>query len=134
MSEIAALGATATLTRVVTDDDTAASFGAHFPRAAATPWILGLAEVACHNVVASELDAGMVTVGTHASIKHIAPTPVGAAVTATARLVERDGRRLKFEVSLDDGSEICATLTHDRAVVAADVISQRLAAKEGSTR
>src|SRR5207247_10602395 len=47
----------ATLTRRVTDADTAAQFGAAFPPAASTPFVLGLAAVACHEAVSPSLDA-----------------------------------------------------------------------------
>jgi predicted thioesterase len=111
----------------VSEADTAAGFGPHFPRAAATPFVLGLAEVACHNVIAPELAPGEVTVGTAATIEHQLPSPVGATLTARAQLVERDGRRLRFEVEVFDGDEICATVNHSRAVVSAEKIEKRLA-------
>lgn len=118
---------TGSLTKTVGDGDTAAGFGPHFPRAASTPFVLGLAEVACHNVIAPELAAGEVTVGTSATIEHQLPSPVGATLTARARLLERDGRRLRFEVEVFDGAELCATVTHGRAIVLAERIEKRLA-------
>jgi predicted thioesterase len=118
---------TGSLSRVVGEADTAAGFGAHFPRAAATPFVLGLAEVACHNVIAPELAPGEVTVGTAATIEHQLPSPVGATLTAHARLVERDGRRLRFEVEVFDGDDVCARISHSRAVVLAEKIEKRLA-------
>jgi predicted thioesterase len=118
---------TQSLSRTVGEGDTAAGFGAHFPKAASTPFVLGLAEVACHNVVANELAPGEVTVGTAATIEHRLPSPVGAELTARARLVERAGRRLQFEVEVFDGDHVCATVTHARAIVLAERIEQRLA-------
>ncbi|MBU8821910.1 thioesterase family protein [Mycolicibacterium goodii] len=118
---------TQSLSRTVGEGDTAAGFGAHFPKAASTPFVLGLAEVACHNAIADELAPGEVTVGTAATIEHRLPSPVGAELTARARLVQRDGRRLQFEVEVFDGDRVCATVTHARAIVLAEKIEQRLA-------
>lgn len=118
---------TGSLTRVVGDNDTAASFGTHFPRAAATPFVLGLAEVACHNTIAPELADGEVTVGTSATIEHLLPSPVGAMLTARATLDERDGRRLQFSVDVFDGVELAAKISHGRAIVSAKKIADRLA-------
>jgi fluoroacetyl-CoA thioesterase len=68
-------------------------------------------------------------VGVSAEIEHVAPTPVGATVTATAELVEQDRRRYTFEVTLHDGVEVCARIKHVRAAVGPAVIEERLAAK-----
>jgi predicted thioesterase len=119
----------ASLSAVVSEGDTAAAYGTHFPKAAATPFVLGLAEVACHRVVAPALSDGEVTVGTHAVVAHLLPSPVGATLTAHARLVERDGRRLRFAVEVLDGEEVCARVEHDRAVVRSDKIEARLLAR-----
>jgi fluoroacetyl-CoA thioesterase len=115
--------------QVVGPGDTAAAFGPDFPAAAATPWVLGLAEVTCHDVIADMIDAGSITVGVSAEIQHVAPTPVGATVTATAELVEQDRRRYTFDVSLHDGTEVCARIRHVRAAVAPGTIQERLAVK-----
>jgi fluoroacetyl-CoA thioesterase len=121
--------ARAELSKVVGVGDTAAGFGPHFPAAAATPFVLGLAEVACHNAVAEDLQAGEVTVGVRATIEHLSPSPVGATLTAKARLVRREGRILSFAVEVMDAGDVCATVVHDRAVVLSEKISQRLAAR-----
>lgn len=108
---------TAALSRTVTDADTAERFGAEFPPAASTPFVLGLAEVACHRAVASTLAPGEITVGSHADISHLAPSPVGATLVATATLRERAGRRLEFDVEVLDGETAVAQIAHTRVVV-----------------
>ncbi len=122
---------TGSLSQTVSDVDTAAMFGPDFPKAASTPFVLGLAEVACHNIVAGELQDGELTVGTAATIEHLLPSAVGATLTARATLVERDGRRLHFTVEVFDGDNVCATLTHSRAVAQAQKIADRLAQHGG---
>jgi fluoroacetyl-CoA thioesterase len=122
---------TGSLSRTVTEADTAAMFGPDFPKAASTPFVLGLAEVACHNIVAGELQYGELTVGTAATIEHLLPSAVGATLTARATLVERSGRRLHFEIEVFDGDDLCATLTHGRAIAQAQKIKDRLAQQRG---
>ncbi len=119
----------ASVQRVVTEADTAAAYGPDFPPAAATPFVLGLAEVACHQVVLPDLASGEVTVGTSASIEHLLPSPVGATLVASATLTHTEGRRLSFQVEVHDGPDLCARVAHDRAVVRIDKINARLAAR-----
>ncbi len=108
---------TASVARTVSQADTATAWGAEFPPAASTPFVLGLAEVACHRAVASGLGHEEITVGTSAAIEHVAASPVGATLVASARLVDRSGRRLAFEVEVNDGPNVIATITHVRAIV-----------------
>jgi predicted thioesterase len=117
---------TATLQRKVTATDTARAYGDVFPEAAATPFVLGLAEVTCHEAIASELAPGDITVGVRAVVEHFAPTPIGWTLTATATEVARDGRRRTHRVVItDDGGE-CAVIEHERAVVRASSLARRM--------
>jgi len=116
----------AVIERQVTAEDTAASWGAEFPPAASTPFALGLAEVACHRAVAAELKPEEVTVGTEASIRHLAPSPIGAWLRASARLVSRDGRWLEFVVTIEDAEEVVAEIEHTRAIVDRESMLERL--------
>jgi len=116
----------ATLERPVTESDTAAAWGAEFPAAASTPFVLGLAEVACHCAVREDLAENEITVGTGAVIEHLAPTPVGRTLTVHARLVGREGRKLQFVVEVQDGERLAARVEHTRAVVDRQAIMSRL--------
>ncbi len=117
----------AVLEREVTDHDTAARWGEEFPPAASTPFVLGLAEVTCHMVVAAELDDTEVTVGTGATIRHLAPSRVGATLRATAELRSHSGRRLEFFVTVEDAGVVVAEIEHTRARVDRANLLERLA-------
>lgn len=117
------------LERTVTEADTASAYGSQFPPAASTPFVLGLAEVACHNAVADGLGDGEVTVGTRAVVDHLAPSPVGVRLVARARLREREGRRLVFDVEVFEGEDVVARVEHVRAVARSAKIEERLAAR-----
>ena len=69
------------------------------------------------------------TVGTHVDVSHSAATPPGLVVTARARLVGVDGRRLRFEVDADDGIDLIARGTHERVVILRERFDARLAEK-----
>ena len=50
-------------------------------------------------------------------MSHLAPTPVGMSVRATAKLVQVEGRRLLFKVSAEDASGVVGRGTHERVVI-----------------
>lgn len=104
-------------TLVVGENETAAHFGAGGVRVLATPVMIGLMENAAWQAVEHELPGGETTVGTRVNVRHMAATRVGERVTATAELVEIDGRRLVFRVSAYDEHRQIGEGTHERARV-----------------
>jgi predicted thioesterase len=111
------VGATADVTHAVAEADTATAFGSGDVPVLATPRVLALLEEATVAAVAPSMADGQTTVGTRISLEHQAATPVGRTVTASARLVAVDGRRLEFEVTLTDGATVAAFGTVERIVV-----------------
>lgn len=91
----------ASVTHIVGDADTAAALGSGDLPVLATPRTLAwLEEATC---AALDLDDGRTSVGTRVEVEHIAASPVGATITATADLVHEDGRLLRFRVAAHDG-------------------------------
>jgi predicted thioesterase len=111
------VGATADVTHVVAEADTATALGSGDVPVLATPRVLALLEAATVAAVAPSMPDGQTSVGTRISLEHQAATPVGRTVTARARLVAADGRRLEFEVTLNDGETVAAFGTVERVVV-----------------
>ncbi len=111
------IGSTAETSRTVGESDTAAAWDPGLPPAASTPFVLGLAELACHAMIAGELGADELSVGAGARIEHLRPSRVGATLVARARLDRSDGRRLGFTVEVRDAGEVVARVEHDRAIV-----------------
>ncbi len=95
----------------------------------ATPYLAAVMEQACAESVADGLEAGKSTVGTALDIKHLAPTPVGMAITCDSTLVEADGRRLVFEVAVRDECETIGVGRHERFVVDGDRFTDKARAK-----
>ena len=104
----------------VTEANTAIKVGSGSVPVFATPMLVALMETAAINSIDSLLAEGMTTVGTKIEISHTAATPVGMSVTAHARLVEADRKRLVFEVSAEDGSGEIGKGRHERFVVDLD--------------
>lgn len=113
-------GLTATVREAVGDDDTAEAIGSGDVPVLATPVVLTLVERAAVAAVAPQLDAGTTTVGARVGLDHLVPSPVGERVSATARLEEVDGRRLKFSFQVSDGRRVVARGIHLRVVVGRD--------------
>ena len=119
---------------VIGEDHTAEAFGAGGVRVFGTPMMIGLMENAAWRLVQPQLGEGDTTVGVLVNVRHLAATPVGDTVTATAELIEIDGRRLVFRVSAYDSRQLIGEGTHERAVVSLERFLARLAGSpSGST-
>jgi predicted thioesterase len=105
-------------TLVVGEEQTAARFGAGGVRVLATPVMIGLMENAAWQTVQPELPPGDTTVGILVSVRHLAATPIGGRVVATAELIAMDGRRLVFRVTAHDDHRPIGEGTHERMRVA----------------
>jgi len=83
----------------------------------ATPAVLALAEAAACAAVAGRLPRGRTSVGTWAELEHLAATPVGLAVSASATLLAVDGRTLEFSLEVSDPGGVVARGRHRRAII-----------------
>jgi predicted thioesterase len=117
-------GLRASVERTVGSSDTAIAHGSGDVDVLATPAVVALCEAAAVKAVASSLDPGQTSVGVHIDVEHLAPTPVGMDVVASAELAEVDGRKLRFTVEASDGSGVVARGTHARVVVDRDRFSK----------
>ena len=118
-------GLSASLTLVVDEADTALAIGSGDVPVLATPRVIALAEQATIEAVTDELAAGATTVGYEVQLAHLAPTPVGAKVTADVVLEGIEGRRLTFRVSVTDARGLVAAGRITRVIVARDRFIER---------
>jgi predicted thioesterase len=63
------------------------------------------------------------------NVRHLAATPLGMRVTATAELIELDGRRLIFRVTAQDERGPIGEGLHERARVRLDGFLARVNAR-----
>ena len=119
----------ATVTEAVTEDKTALSVGSGSLRVYATPAMLALIEKAACKALEGLLAEGETTVGTLLNVKHLAATPVGMQVSATAELIERDGRKFVFSVTASDECGVIGDGTHERFLVFSDKFTDKTYSK-----
>lgn len=110
-------GLAGTAETVVRETNTALAMGSGSLHVFATPSMIALMEQAACNAVAACLDEESTSVGTLVNITHDAATGMGKAVTATATLVEVQGRKLVFEITAADEDKQIGKGTHERFIV-----------------
>jgi fluoroacetyl-CoA thioesterase len=111
------------VTRVTVEaKDTVGAMMAGMPMLAATPWLVGVAELACGRLVLDLLEPGQITVGSRVVIDHLGPSKVGAELVINTTLQSREKNRFKFRVRIEDGPRTVAVVEHERAAVALDKI------------
>ncbi|MBQ8451025.1 MAG: thioesterase family protein [Bacteroidaceae bacterium] len=113
-------GLTYTATTKVTQEKSALAMGSGNLMVFATPALVALMENAAMMAVAPSLPEGSTTVGGAISIQHTRPSGMGQEVSATARLVAVDGRKLSFELVAHDSSGVIGEGTHVRFIVDAE--------------
>jgi fluoroacetyl-CoA thioesterase len=114
---------------VVGEEHTAPSIGSGKVRVLATPVMINLIEAAALAAVEHLLAAGYQSLGTRLDVRHIAATPVGMRVTATAEVLRVDGRTVNFRVEARDERELIGDGAHERVVVNVAKFDQRVQRK-----
>ncbi len=118
--------ATRAVTHTVTDDDTALALGSGDLPVLATPRLLAWCEEA--SCATLGLDDESTSVGTRVELEHLAAAAVGAVVTATATVVNRDGRLVQLQIVAHDADgTVLASGELQRVVVERDRFLSRLA-------
>ena len=87
------------------------------PPVYATPHMIMFMEIVCTELIRPYLPAGWVSVGARVDVRHLAATPVGFTVTATARVLEVTKSLVVFAVEAHDGMAWIGRGEHDRAPV-----------------
>jgi len=102
---------------VVGEQHTAPRVGSGRIRVLATPVMINLIEAAALAAVEQSLPEDHQSLGTHLDITHVAATPVGMRVKATAEVLRVEGRTIYFTVRAEDERELIGEGTHERVVV-----------------
>ena len=113
------IGAKLTVEKTVTPELTAQVAGSGLLPVFGTPFMMGLMENAAMQCVQNELPEGKGTVGVEISSSHLAPTPVGMKVSATAEVtgISANGKMITFKVTASDEEGLIGEGTHTRAVI-----------------
>ena len=122
-------GLTGTAELVVGEQHTAPRVGSGRIRVLATPVMINLIEAAALAAVEQSLPEHHQSLGTHLDVTHVAATPVGMRVRATAEVIRVEGRTVYFKVRAEDERELIGEGTHERVVVHVDRFDARVQAK-----
>jgi fluoroacetyl-CoA thioesterase len=102
------------------------------PAVFATPWMLCVMETAAAEAIAPHLDTGEASVGYGFEFQHLAPTPAGMTVVATADVTKVEGNMVTLSIEARDDQEVIGRGTHVRAVIDLERFDRRIKRKSGS--
>ncbi|MBE6241683.1 MAG: hypothetical protein E7115_09350 [Bacteroidales bacterium] len=107
-------GETFVLTRTVADNETAEILGSGGLPVYATPSMICHMELAAFSLAAQH---GHQTVGTKVNISHLRACRPGTEVKITAQLTEIDGRRLEYNIKVEDEKGLLGEGSHQRFII-----------------
>jgi fluoroacetyl-CoA thioesterase len=111
---------------LVTREMTVGAMVEGMPAVYATPMMVLAMESASWDAVRRHLPPGWVTVGSEVNIRHLAPTPVGRTVVASAVVTAVEGRSVTFAVEAHDGAHKIGEGTHRRGAVNLERFAERM--------
>ena len=114
---------------VVAEEHTAPRVGSGAIHVLATPVMINVIEAPALAAVERLLPPGHQSLGTVLDVRHIAATPVGMRVTASATVQRIEGRTIYFTVEARDERELIGDGTHERVVVNVEKFDQRVKRK-----
>ena len=114
---------------IVGEQHTAPRVGSGLVHVLATPVMINLFEAAALDAVDKHLAAGYQSLGTVLNVRHIAATPVGMKVRATAEIIRVEGRTVHLKVKAEDEKELIGDGLHERVVVNVEKFSLRVQRK-----
>jgi predicted thioesterase len=122
-------GQTGTAQIIVANEHTAPFVGSGRIAVLATPVMINVIEAAALEAIEHLLPEGHQSLGTHLDVSHIAATPVGLRVTATAEVVKVEGRTITLRVEARDEVEVIGNGIHQRVVVSVARFDERVQRK-----
>jgi predicted thioesterase len=125
------IGTTGEFTFVVAPEHVITFAGEGMPAVLSTPSLIALIERTARESLQPFLEPDERSVGTEIELRHFAPTPQGATVTVTTRVIRVEGREIAFQVEARDAHELIARGAHKRAVIRVESFARRVARKSG---
>ena len=116
----------------VGEEHTAPSVGSGAIHVLGTPVMINLMEAAALAAAEHLLPEGHQSLGIHLDVSHVAATPVGMKVRATAEVTAVEGNRILFRVEAHDETDLVGEGTHERIVVNVERFDKRVRAKAGT--
>jgi fluoroacetyl-CoA thioesterase len=126
--DVIRVGMSAERTLIVPPEQTVGHLLAGMPMVFATPMMILQMELTSGDAIRGSLEPGWVTVGTEVDVRHLAASPVGAAVRTTAKVYAVERRVIRFEVASFDGERKIGEGRHARALVNIESFNKRFGA------
>src|SRR5215210_3226947 len=104
-----------------------------FPEVFATSRMIALMELAAARGMKKLLDESHLSVGVGVDVKHLAATPVGIEVKATATFLGMAGNLYRFKVEAFDAGGLIGEGEHTRAIVNTERLLAGAASRNGRT-
>lgn len=123
------IGTTGATTFVVAGEHCIEFASDGMPAVLSTPNLIGILERTARQAIAPFLAADERSVGVEIELRHLAPAPLGATVTATARVIGVSGRLVDFQIEARDQQELLLRGVHQRAVVNVNSFTKRVQSK-----
>ena len=114
---------------IVAEEHTASRVGSGAIHVLATPVMINLIEAAALAAVEQLLPPGHQSLGTVLNVRHIAATPIGMRVDASATVQRIEGRTIFFTLEARDERDLIGDGTHERVVVNVEKFDARVQAK-----
>jgi predicted thioesterase len=129
MKSIPKIGTTGETTFVVEEKHCIDFATDGMPAVLSTPNLIGILERTARQAIAPCLEADERSVGVEIELRHLAPSPLGAKVTASARVIGVSGRFVDFQIEARDEHELIVRGVHKRAVIRINSFIKRLTAR-----
>ena len=116
-------------TQLVDEGKVASHLGSGSLQVYATPAMVTFIEHTCRKLVEPHLPDGQTSVGVALSVRHLAPTPMGATVSIRAEILKIEGQLVTFRAIVRDEIEEIGEAEHTRAIIDTDRFLRRVASK-----
>lgn len=101
----------------VTENDTALKYGSGMVNVFATPAMIALMEVTALRSIESYLPDYVTSVGTEVNMKHLRASAIGRTLRCESTIIEVNGRKITFELTVWDDSILVGHGVHIRHLV-----------------
>ena len=128
------VGLTGTADLVVGEEHTAPKIGSGRIRVLGTPVMINLMEAAALDAVERFLPDGHQSLGIELEVSHVAATPVGMRVEATAEVTQVEGNRIDFHIEAHDEIDLIGKAVHRRIIVNVERFDKRVQKKAAARR
>jgi predicted thioesterase len=122
-------GLTGTAELVVGEAHTAPRIGSGRIHVLGTPVMINLMEAAALAAVERHLPEGYQSLGIELEVSHVAATPTGMRVRATAEVTRVEGNKIEFHVEAHDEVELIGEGSHKRVIVNVERFDKRVQMK-----